>query len=213
MEYALIQDAGRACRGVTPTRDRPRPPSTAALSSSPAGVAPPDSIAKMRGADEPDERLDDLLQRGLRFAVSLTGDGDSGRDLLHDACLRILPRPHGWNPPYLFQVLRNLAIDRSRRDAPVQFLSPSDMPERVERRTPEALLDAGWDDDLERALRQLSLDQREVLHLTVVEELTAREVAEITGRPRGTVLSLVHRAKEKLRELLTHQERDEVEES
>ena len=38
--------------------------------------------------------------------------------------------------------------------------------------------------------------------LAIVEGYTAHEIADMTQRPRGTILSLLHRTKEKLRNLL-----------
>jgi RNA polymerase sigma-70 factor (ECF subfamily) len=40
------------------------------------------------------------------------------------------------------------------------------------------------------------------LYLAVVEGYTAEEIAELTSRPRGTILSLLHRTKAKLCDLL-----------
>ena len=55
---------------------------------------------------------------------------------------------------------------------------------------------------LHRALGTLRPDERETLFLAVVEGYTAQEIADMTQRPRGTILSLLHRTKEKLRNLL-----------
>ena len=63
-------------------------------------------------------------------------------------------------------------------------------------------------DELERVLARLRVEEREVLYLAVAERYRAAEIAAMTGRPRNTVLSLMHRAKRKLRELLLA-ERDE----
>ena len=63
------------------------------------------------------------------------------------------------------------------------------------------------DDDLHQALGRLKRSERELLYLAIVESYTATEIAEITGRPRGTVLSTLHRSKQKLRDLLTRGEK------
>lgn len=54
----------------------------------------------------------------------------------------------------------------------------------------------------ERALARLSSDQREVLMLGVVEGLTQSEIATETGRPLGTVKTLMRRGLIRLRALL-----------
>ena len=45
-------------------------------------------------------------------------------------------------------------------------------------------------------------EERELLFLAEVEGYSAREIGEITERPRGSVLSALHRAKGKLRKRL-----------
>ena len=52
------------------------------------------------------------------------------------------------------------------------------------------------------ALDRLSDQQREVVILVAVEEMSYRDVAEITGVPVGTVMSRLSRARSALRELI-----------
>lgn len=52
------------------------------------------------------------------------------------------------------------------------------------------------------AASRLSVEQREVLWLVVVEEFSYREAAEILNLPIGTVMSRLHRARRELRTLL-----------
>ena len=54
-----------------------------------------------------------------------------------------------------------------------------------------------------QALNRLSVDQRTVLLLAVVEGFTCREIAEILTVPIGTVMSRLSRARESMRELLS----------
>ena len=54
--------------------------------------------------------------------------------------------------------------------------------------------------DLERALQDLSPEQRETLLLVVLEERSYADVAQITGVPIGTVMSRLARGRERLRQ-------------
>jgi RNA polymerase sigma-70 factor, ECF subfamily len=56
--------------------------------------------------------------------------------------------------------------------------------------------------DLERALAMLPVEQREVLLLVALEEMSYAEVAGTLGIPIGTVMSRLSRAREKLRALM-----------
>ena len=52
---------------------------------------------------------------------------------------------------------------------------------------------------MESALGRLRPEERAVLYLAAVENYTARQIGELLGWPRGSVLSLLHRARSKLR--------------
>jgi RNA polymerase sigma-70 factor (ECF subfamily) len=56
--------------------------------------------------------------------------------------------------------------------------------------------------DLERALALLPDEQREVLLLIALEDMSYAEVAGMLGIPIGTVMSRLSRAREKLRGLM-----------
>lgn len=145
--------------------------------------------------------LDDLLQRGYRYALSLTHDTDLAQDAVQDACLKISRRGGPWDIRYLITAIRHCHIDSLRRSGKmkihpiedIEFLVGSDM------------LMPSFDLHLEMALSELRDDVRELLYLSVVEGYTARELGELTGKPRNTILSILHRAKKKLRAELTQQ--------
>lgn len=96
---------------------------------------------------------------------------------------------------WLGRILRNLFIDGLRRSRSEQVsldeiaLEPPgrDGPDR------EDTL------DLEAALRSLSTRDRELIVLCDLEGRTYKEISEITGRPLGTIMSGMHRARAKLR--------------
>lgn len=56
--------------------------------------------------------------------------------------------------------------------------------------------------DLHRCLMRLPQDQRAVLLLVSLEDMSYEEVAGITGVPVGTVMSRLSRARTRLRELM-----------
>ena len=56
--------------------------------------------------------------------------------------------------------------------------------------------------DVIRALGSLPEEQRSVLFLVVVEDLSYSEVAEVLAIPIGTVMSRLARARERLRRIL-----------
>jgi RNA polymerase sigma-70 factor (ECF subfamily) len=56
--------------------------------------------------------------------------------------------------------------------------------------------------DLHRCLMRLPQEQRAVLLLVSLEDMSYEEVAKVTGVPVGTVMSRLSRARSRLRELM-----------
>lgn len=151
----------------------------------------------------PDD-IDGLLDAGYRYAMSLTHQQAEAEDLVQDAVLSLLGANASWERSYLFATIRNRFIDQYRRNRKIAFVAleqddgttidPPDLTFEV-----ADVLETGA---LDRALNQLRSEEREALFLAVVEGLTADEIGRLTARPRGSILSLLHRAKKKLRQLL-----------
>lgn len=62
---------------------------------------------------------------------------------------------------------------------------------------------AGLDDELSRALGQVSEDARTCLIMRVVLEMTYKEIADCLGIPENTAMSHVHRARKQIQAKLT----------
>lgn len=146
-----------------------------------------------------------LIQAGYRYACALTSDPDSSRDLVHDAWISITRR-YGSSPDkaLLFRVIRNRYIDHYRRDRQFNHVDYDDQDLTTHNAADglSGLIDPDGK-QLSASLEKLRDAEREALFLAVVEGYTAAEIAELSNRSRGTVLSLIHRAKAKMRQLLT----------
>ncbi|MEM8534869.1 MAG: RNA polymerase sigma factor [Chloroflexota bacterium] len=158
--------------------------------------------------------FDELLQRAFRYALSLTNDRHLAEDLLQDACLSISRRGGPWRISYLITVIRNRYIDLYRRHQTVIFrpLDETDgaIEDWVDRDCSQ--VSVHLDGALEEALATLRVEEREMLYLSAVEDYSASQIAQLTARPRGTVLSVIHRAKKKLRHMLTQYTAGETDE-
>lgn len=145
----------------------------------------------------------DLLQAGYRFAYSLTHQHHDAEDCVQEAWLRLC-RTYGAveSRSLLFTTVRNIFTDRCRRDKIVSFetLEADEADPRWDTTEFSAEAEPGVTGDLDHLLGHLRAEEREVLFLHHLEGRTAREISELTGRPRGTVLSLMQRALKKLRE-------------
>ncbi|MDH3591231.1 MAG: RNA polymerase sigma factor [Planctomycetota bacterium] len=150
---------------------------------------------------EEEVSLDEILQRGYRYALALTHDATRAEDLLHDALAAVMRRRPVQHVGYLLRAIRNRFIDLYRRERLI-VLQPLDAVGEEALAALDAPHPAVAADEIEYALERLRPAEREALYLAAVEDYTAQEIADLTGRPRGTVLSLIHRARKKLRGFL-----------
>ncbi|NMM11109.1 MAG: sigma-70 family RNA polymerase sigma factor [Polaromonas sp.] len=137
-----------------------------------------------------------------RYARGLTADRDRADDLVQDTLERAWGRFSMWQKrgeirAWMFGIMHNAFVDRTRslRSRP-EDSAGDEVPELVERATQTDRLEMR---DLDRLLQRLPHEQREVLLLVGVEELSYREVAGALGVPVGTVMSRLSRARERLR--------------
>ena len=144
-----------------------------------------------------------LIPRLRRYARALAGDRAGADDLVQDTLERALNKFHLWKRgtdlrAWLFTVMHNVHVNqiRSRRELLTLDAEAFELPVRAAH---DASLEAR---DVERALLRLPMEQREVLLLVVLEDLSYEEAAVALGIPIGTVMSRLSRGREKLRGLM-----------
>ncbi len=145
----------------------------------------------------------ELVQAGYRYALSIVRHHQDAEDLVQQAWMK-LQRAYGGvdGTPVLFRTIRNLFYDQKRRSKIVQFEPLDSTPERGKSEA------TGVSMDMELLMEKLRPEEREALYLNVVEGYTASEIANQTGSPRGTILSHIHRARQKLAKALGSEFRD-----
>ena len=154
------------------------------------------------------------LDAAHNLARWLVRDASLAEDVVQDAMVRALgyfDSYRGGDPrAWLLRIVRNAAytaLTARHRGAEVPLAPPpgaedDDLPEHVlpdPGDTPEAALARVEDcETISRALSSLPLDLRECLVLRELEELSYKEIAEVTGVPVGTVMSRLFRARQAL---------------
>jgi RNA polymerase sigma-70 factor (ECF subfamily) len=125
-----------------------------------------------------------------RYASALLRDHQEADDLVHHCLVLALDRlrtrrEDGQTRAWLFTILHNLLISQVHRPKVRGIAVPPD--------------DFMHSSDLMDALDRLTIEQRTVLLLVAVEDLSYAEVARIVGVPIGTVMSCLSCAREALR--------------
>ena len=142
------------------------------------------------------------LDAAYNLARWLVRDTAAAEDVVQEAMLRAL-RFHagmrGQAKPWLLQIVRNVAyaaLAARRAETP---LPDSQAAEPADPADPEAILGGRQDRQrLDRALAALPAELRECLVLRELEELSYREIAQVTGVPIGTVMSRLWRGRQQL---------------
>ena len=152
------------------------------------------------------ERLVELIPRLRRYARALVGDRASADDLVQDTLERAWAKLHLYRRDtdlraWLFTVMHNVHVNKVRATRVTDTLE-EELPELAQRASQgDALLVR----DLDRAIAHLPSEQRAVLLLVTLEEMSYEEVARALGIPIGTVMSRLSRAREKLRMMMLGQ--------
>ena len=154
--------------------------------------------------------LKDLLQQGYRYALALVHDPAQAEDLLQDAWIAVLNANGPHEKGYLFSAIRSRFLNHAKRAKLVTFV-PIETQTDIGEDDASGELDAHFAlEELEPALQQLRPVEREALFLNAVAGYTAQEIAEHNQTTRGTVLSLLYRARKKLQTILIPPEHVEV---
>ncbi|MGQ0675587.1 MAG: RNA polymerase sigma factor [Rhodospirillales bacterium] len=153
--------------------------------------------------DELRQLVVDQIPHLRRYAMALVGDRDRADDLVQDSLERAWSRLSLWRRDgniraWLFTIMHNLnanavrqAKRRPRHDPIDEVLALPSTPANQEQRLELSMLS--------QAVAALPVDQRAVVLLVGLEQMRYEEVAGILDLPIGTVMSRLHRGRERLR--------------
>jgi RNA polymerase sigma-70 factor (ECF subfamily) len=155
------------------------------------------------------------LDTVYRAALAVCGKRQEADDLVQDTFLKAFERFESFQQgtncrAWLLQIMRNTWIDRLRRKkitGPVlpleeQIIAERNHEDEIVWSNPEDLIENFSDEQVIKALSELPEDQRLTLFLIDVEQLSQKEVAQITGVATGTVKSRTSRGRAVLKEKL-----------
>ena len=148
----------------------------------------------------------DQIPHLRRYARALVGDRARADDLVQDCLERAWSRMHLWQVgtnmrAWLFTILHNLHLNDARKQRNAPGLVP------LEQGADEPPVRPTQEDGLAirnmwQAFSLLPEPQRAAILLITLEEMSYEEAAAVLGIPVGTLMSRLHRGRERLRALI-----------
>jgi RNA polymerase sigma-70 factor (ECF subfamily) len=150
-------------------------------------------------------RIEASIPALRRYATALLRNRDEADDLVHDCLVRALDKLHTRREDadvraWLFTIMHHHFISQMRRRRSRPTPEPLDESHDNAVALRPAQEDALYWRDLQRGLALLPEEQRSVILLVSVEDLSYAEAAEVLGVPVGTVMSRLARGRERLRQ-------------
>ena len=152
------------------------------------------------------DEIEECVPALWRYARALTHDPDCADDLVQDSLERAIRKRGLWRPSgsvrsWMFRILLNVyrndlrRLRRSLAPLSLEAMPGGDPPGPDVQPGRLALAETA------RAMQALPLEQREVLLLVAVEEMSYAEAAAVLSIPVGTLMSRLARARATLRDL------------
>jgi RNA polymerase sigma-70 factor, ECF subfamily len=137
-----------------------------------------------------------------RYARALVGDRDGADDLVQDTLERAVRKFHLWHPgdlrAWLFSIMHNVFVNQLKARK-----IPSDVEIDDSFAAPQSSVSSLDLQDLQRALGTLAPEQREVVLLVALEDMSYADVSRALGIPMGTVMSRLSRGRDRLRRVMS----------
>jgi RNA polymerase sigma-70 factor (ECF subfamily) len=150
--------------------------------------------------------LEEQIPRLRRYARALTRNFERADDLVQDTLMRALAKQHLWQAgtnlrAWLFTLMHNQNVNDVRHSIREGQNIDVDEISNVLAATTDPTASRRLY-ELDRALSQLALEQRQVILLVGLEEFSYEETAAILNVPVGTVRSRLSRGRDQLRRLM-----------
>jgi RNA polymerase sigma-70 factor (ECF subfamily) len=167
---------------------------------------------KKREVEAVQYTVETYAPRLYRFAMYQIGNNETAEDIASEVVARMLEKIDGYTykgapfQTWLFSIARNLITDLYRKKMKAQVISLSGSEGQKE--TEEiGSIDSGLEsladrDELLRAMRLLTEDQRQIVTLRLVEGWEPAEIAQLLGRSVDSVKSLQYRALQAMKRAL-----------
>ncbi|MDG5470678.1 RNA polymerase sigma factor SigX [Jeotgalibacillus sp. ET6] len=162
----------------------------------------------------------DYQQDVFQFLIYLVKNRDIAEDLMQEVFIRVMKSYEGFQgksseKTWLFSIAKNVAIDHFRKQSTIKKRIMSSFDWSKKEQAADSLLPSEIAElnesmrELYACLDQCTTDQRMVVIMRYIQELSIAETAQILGWTEGKVKTTQHRAIKSLRDKMSKREGEE----
>lgn len=167
------------------------------------------SVAKSLDRDAFSELFDAVAPRLKSFMIRRGASPEQAEDLVQETMISLWTKAGLYDPAkgsvltWVFTIAKNLRIDRIRKDASVPLSELIDYdPPSDEPGNDEMLMRRQENVQVARALTEIPPEQKQILVLSFIEDMSQNQIAARLDLPLGTVKSRMRLAYARLRKTL-----------
>jgi RNA polymerase sigma-70 factor (ECF subfamily) len=142
------------------------------------------------------------MQTAYYIALGFVHNQQDALDISQDAFIRAFRKIKQFDLerrffPWFYRLLKNLCLDHIKKRRRITEVPLDDVQLAGEKEADPELKELLW-----KGIEELSFEQREVIILRYFRQYSYQEIADVTGKPLGTVMSSLFYAKKRLKEIL-----------
>lgn len=142
------------------------------------------------------------MQKAYYIALGFLHNAQDALDISQDSFIKAFRRIKRFDVerpffPWFYKLLKNLCLDHIRRRGRIR-----EVPLEEGRVLADEHEDREMKEILWKGIESLPVEQKEVIILRYFQQLSYQEIAEITGKPVGTIMSSLFYAKKKLKDAI-----------
>ncbi len=142
------------------------------------------------------------MQRAYYIALGFVRNSQDAMDISQESFIKAFRKIKRFDSeksffPWFYKLLKNLCLDHIKRRSRVQEIPLDEARVLNEEREDREMKEILW-----RGIEGLSFEQKEVIILRYFQQFSYQEIAEITAKPVGTVMSSLYYAKKRLKKAI-----------
>lgn len=152
---------------------------------------------------------------GVVFSYQIVSDYHMAEDIVQECFAKIYFMRNRYKPTftfktYLFTVIRNQSIDYIRKQKKITTVDwEESCNDREEHPVEEIIIDGEEKKNMYLQIRNLKEEQKQLLYLFAIEELSYKEIARITGQSAAQVKIKLYRCRQNLKSKMKEGNRDD----